>query len=94
MAQTLLQVYSKDIKAWFVDEDDGWSIGWLHSKTIDDTLATLIFTLASGTTITWSHPIASLDTAILPHLKNPPILEGIDDLANLSYLHEYVVLLG
>ena len=28
----------------------------------------------------------------MPPLKNPPILEGIDDLANLSYLHEPAVL--
>jgi hypothetical protein len=27
--------------------------------------------------------------ADLPPLKNPPMLEGIDDLSNLSYLHEY-----
>jgi myosin V len=32
--------------------------------------------------------LLSTKFADLPPLKNPPMLEGIDDLSNLSYLHE------
>ncbi|KAL3895358.1 MAG: hypothetical protein SGCHY_004751, partial [Lobulomycetales sp.] len=83
-----LAVYTKDVKAWFEDEDEGWAVGWLTDKSVDGKTATLVFALADRK-VTWTHPLDQLDSALLPHLKNPPILEGIDDLANLSYLHEY-----
>ncbi|KAJ3289168.1 Myosin type-2 heavy chain 1 [Borealophlyctis nickersoniae] len=100
MAQTsaakALEVYTKGTEAWFPDEQEGWIMGKLSSKTVEGDKVKLVFRIESQKKdITFESTLAKLDAnkaADLPPLKNPPALEGIDDLAMLSYLHEPAVL--
>ncbi|KAJ3288425.1 Myosin type-2 heavy chain 1 [Rhizoclosmatium sp. JEL0117] len=90
-----LEVYVKGTKAWFADEQEGWVLGSMSSSTITDKSAKLVFTLESGKEVTFESTMDKLVAtkfADLPPLMNPPMLEGIDDLSNLSYLHEPAVL--
>ncbi|KAJ3022525.1 UNVERIFIED_CONTAM: Myosin type-2 heavy chain 1, partial [Siphonaria sp. JEL0065] len=89
-AASPLEVFVKGTKAWFADEEEGWVQGTMSSSTITDKAVKLAFTLDSGKDITFESTmdkLVSTKFADLPPLKNPPMLEGIDDLSNLSYLH-------
>ncbi|KAJ3218489.1 Myosin type-2 heavy chain 1 [Dinochytrium kinnereticum] len=91
-----LDVFSKGTKAWFPDDQEGWITGTLKDKVINDDAVKMTFTVESRQKdIVFESTITKLVAnkfQELPPLKNPPILEGIDDLANLSYLHEPAVL--
>ncbi|KAI8847709.1 P-loop containing nucleoside triphosphate hydrolase protein [Chytridium lagenaria] len=91
-----LDVYSKGTKAWFIDDQEGWITGTLKEKILKDDSLKMVFTVETrGKDIEFEASISKLVASKfqeLPPLKNPPILEGIDDLANLSYLHEPAVL--
>ncbi|KAJ3221486.1 Myosin type-2 heavy chain 1 [Clydaea vesicula] len=91
-----LDVFVKDTRAWFSDDQEGWIVGFLLSKEVNDGKVKLIFKIGSrGKDHVFETTMDKLEKskfADLPHLKNPPMLEGIDDLANLSYLHEPAVL--
>ncbi|KAI9357068.1 P-loop containing nucleoside triphosphate hydrolase protein [Zopfochytrium polystomum] len=91
-----LEVYAKGCKAWFADEQEGWIQGTLKDKSVTAASVKLTFTIDSrGKDVVFESPMAKLVAskfADLPPLKNPPMLEGIDDLSNLSYLHEPAVL--
>ncbi|KAJ3357277.1 Myosin type-2 heavy chain 1 [Entophlyctis luteolus] len=108
-----LEAYVKGTKAWFPDEEQGWTQGTLASSAVTDKSVKLSFTLDSGKVIAASEEglggfndlpgqtatfestmdkLTASKFADLPPLKNPPMLEGIDDLSNLSYLHEPAVL--
>ncbi|KAI9202954.1 P-loop containing nucleoside triphosphate hydrolase protein [Polychytrium aggregatum] len=93
-----LKDYSKGTKAYFADDSEGWSIATLQSNVVDGDKLTLSFRLdATGKEFTFSSSLSKLAAekfAGLPPLKNPPMLEGTDDLATLSYLHEPAVLDG
>ncbi|KAJ3023781.1 UNVERIFIED_CONTAM: Myosin type-2 heavy chain 1 [Siphonaria sp. JEL0065] len=94
-AASPLEVFVKGTKAWFSDEEEGWVQGTMSSSTVTDKAVKLTFTLDSGKDITFESTmdkLVSTKFADLPPLKNPPMLEGIDDLSNLSYLHEPAVL--
>lgn len=91
-----LEVYQKGTRCWFRDEREGWIGGILTAREIDNQKqnAKLTFTDENGETQVVEVPFTFDKDApdILPPLRNPPMLEGIDDLTNLSYLHEPAVL--
>ncbi|KAJ1561882.1 Myosin type-2 heavy chain 1, partial [Cladochytrium tenue] len=91
-----LEVYAKGTKAWFADEEEGWIQGTLKDKSVLPAGVKMVFSVDSrGKDIVFESPMNKLVAskfADLPPLKNPPMLEGIDDLSNLSYLHEPAVL--
>ncbi|KAI8833690.1 P-loop containing nucleoside triphosphate hydrolase protein [Chytriomyces cf. hyalinus JEL632] len=90
-----LEVYSKGTKAWFADDTEGWIQGTMKDSNITDKSVKLTFTLDSGKDVTFESTLDKLKAnkfSDLPPLKNPPMLEGIDDLSNLSHLHEPAVL--
>ncbi|KAJ3121300.1 Myosin type-2 heavy chain 1 [Physocladia obscura] len=92
---TPLDAFVKGTKAWFADAEEGWMQGTMKASSISDKVVKLTFTLESGKDIFFESTMDKLATskfADLPPLKNPPMLEGIDDLSNLSYLHEPAVL--
>ncbi|KAI9141921.1 putative class V myosin [Paraphysoderma sedebokerense] len=95
--ETLLSLYVKGTKIWVVDEQEGWIAATVSSKSIDGDNLTLVLIddrQKEATVTTSISKLAELKdtTAVLPPLKNPPMLEGIDDLTSLSYLHEPAVL--
>ncbi|KAI8905199.1 P-loop containing nucleoside triphosphate hydrolase protein [Gorgonomyces haynaldii] len=91
-----LEIYTKGTKAWFKDAHEGYVTGTLVSKTVDDSKVVLKFTLDSNgqEELFESTPqkLEKNNYDDLPLLKNPPHLEGADDLTSLSYLHEAAVL--
>lgn len=94
-AENPLEVYGKGTKAWFPDEQEGWITGTLREKVVTAASVKLFFsTDTDEDTIfeTTMDKLVANNFENLPPLKNPPMLEGIDDLSNLSYLHEPAVL--
>ncbi|KAJ3167106.1 Myosin type-2 heavy chain 1 [Geranomyces variabilis] len=91
-----LEVYTKGTEAWFPDDKEGWVMGKLTAKTLAGDSVKLAFHIdSSGQDITFESTIPKLEAnkaADLPPLQNPPALDGTDDLAYLSYLHEPAVL--
>ncbi|CAO3691389.1 unnamed protein product [Rhizopus microsporus] len=92
-----LQVYTKGTKAWFEDEDEAWVSATVISKEETDTGVKIIFEddKDSGRQHIFESTYAVLEKqkgANLPPLRNPPRLENIEDLTNLSYLNEPSVL--
>ncbi|KAJ3025654.1 UNVERIFIED_CONTAM: Myosin type-2 heavy chain 1, partial [Siphonaria sp. JEL0065] len=92
-----LTPFEKGTKAWFPDDHEGWIIAHVKEKTVTADTVRISFESFSTNNkeIVFQSTIAALSTAkfaTLPPLKNPPMLEGIDDLSNLSYLHEPAVL--
>ncbi|KAJ3105937.1 Myosin type-2 heavy chain 1 [Phlyctochytrium planicorne] len=91
-----LEVYGKGTKAWFADEQEGWVTATMKEKSLVGDTVKMVFTLDSRSKdVVFETSLTKLVAnkfADLPPLKNPPMLEGIDDLANLSYLHEPAVL--
>ncbi|TPX56763.1 hypothetical protein PhCBS80983_g04287 [Powellomyces hirtus] len=95
-AEKALEVYTKGTEAWFPDDKEGWVMGRLTAKTITGDNVKLAFSVEStGQNITFESTIPKLNAnkaGDLPPLQNPPALDGTDDLAYLSYLHEPAVL--
>ncbi|KAI9312548.1 P-loop containing nucleoside triphosphate hydrolase protein [Zopfochytrium polystomum] len=91
-----LEVYAKGTKAWFADEQEGWIQGTLKEKSVTAASVKLTFAIDNrAKDVVFEAPMDKLVAtkfADLPPLKNPPMLEGIDDLSNLSHLHEPAVL--
>ncbi|KAI8826621.1 P-loop containing nucleoside triphosphate hydrolase protein [Fimicolochytrium jonesii] len=96
MAEKALEVYTKGSEAWFPDEKEGWVMGKLTTRVIADDAVKLGFHIDSlGKDViveTTKTKLNDTKAADLPPLQNPPALDGIDDLAFLSYLHEPAVL--
>lgn len=82
-----LEIYTQGTLCWFPDDIEGWIVGRVESKAIESNSFKLVFKLSLNRS-----DVIITSEALLPPLKNPPVLEGIDDLANLSYLHEPAVL--
>ncbi|XP_064785223.1 unconventional myosin-Vc isoform X3 [Oncorhynchus masou masou] len=84
----LSELYTKYNRVWIPDEEHVWKSAEIlrDFKPGDDTLQ---LQLEDGTEMLYS-----LDTSSpqLPHLRNPDILVGENDLTALSYLHEPAVL--
>ncbi|KAI9352288.1 P-loop containing nucleoside triphosphate hydrolase protein [Zopfochytrium polystomum] len=91
-----LDFFHKGTQAWFPDGREGWVLGILQEKTLSASSVRLLFTLEDqDQDLVYEENLGQLlstNFASLPPLKNPPMLEGIDDLSNLSYLHEPAVL--
>ncbi|KAI8617042.1 P-loop containing nucleoside triphosphate hydrolase protein [Chytriomyces sp. MP71] len=95
MAADALTPYVKGTKAWFTDDSDGWIVASVVERSVGDEAVTIAFETQNGKRILFEAQMSKLVAdkfASLPPLKNPPMLEGIDDLSNLSYLHEPEVL--
>ncbi|XP_046890454.1 unconventional myosin-Vc [Hypomesus transpacificus] len=84
----LSELYTEYNRVWIPDAQDVWKSAEIRKdfKYGDDTLHLL---LEDGTVLLYP-----LDSAApqLPHLRNPDILVGENDLTALSYLHEPAVL--
>ncbi|KAF8978491.1 Myosin type-2 heavy chain 1 [Entomortierella lignicola] len=91
-----LDTYIKDTKCWFTDDKEGWISASLTSKEIGaDGKVTITFVDDNGKDHVFSSTLAKIEAsnnAILPPMRNPPLLEGTEDLTNLSYLNEPAVL--
>ncbi|XP_034042761.1 unconventional myosin-Va isoform X3 [Thalassophryne amazonica] len=82
------ELYTKRARVWIPDAEDVWKSAELTKdyKTSDVSLQLM---LEDGTNI--EHTLDP-KTKNLPHLRNPDILVGENDLTALSYLHEPAVL--
>ncbi|ORX97267.1 Myo2 class V myosin [Basidiobolus meristosporus CBS 931.73] len=95
-AHQALEVYSKNTRVWLENDKEGWIGGQILSRVVDDHTACLEIKDDAGELVTLEFSLEKLNASKLelPPLCNPPILEGIDDLTNLSYLHEPAVLIA
>ncbi|KAI8072331.1 P-loop containing nucleoside triphosphate hydrolase protein [Gongronella butleri] len=92
-----LAVYGQGTSAWFEDEADAWVSGHLVSKEVTDTDVKMVFQddIHAEREHVFEQKLKVLEKgkgASLPPLRNPPRLENIDDLTNLSHLNEPSVL--
>ncbi|KAG0201484.1 Myosin type-2 heavy chain 1 [Mortierella sp. GBA30] len=91
-----LDTYDKGTKCWFTDEKEGWISATLTTKDVTaDGKVTLTFVDDNGKDHVFSSTLAKIketSNAELPPMRNPPLLEGTEDLTNLSYLNEPAVL--
>ncbi|KAI9272034.1 P-loop containing nucleoside triphosphate hydrolase protein [Sporodiniella umbellata] len=92
-----VQVYTKGTKAWFEDEDEAWVSATVLFKEETDAGIKIKFEddKDSSREHVFESTFVALETqkgANLPPLRNPPKLENIEDLTNLSYLNEPSVL--
>ncbi|GJN87133.1 hypothetical protein Rhopal_000078-T1 [Rhodotorula paludigena] len=93
---SLADSYLQDAKVWFPDKDQGWISGHCTAKTVDGDTVHLEFVDERGKEHTFDTTLTALASPTppdgLPPLRNPPVLEGTEDLTNLSYLNEPAVL--
>ncbi|KIO19182.1 hypothetical protein M407DRAFT_31169 [Tulasnella calospora MUT 4182] len=84
----MTEVYTKGTRIWIADKDQGWiSAEITAAAPVSDKALKLTFVDERGKEHT-------LDTSKeeAPPLRNPPLLEAVDDLATLSHLNEPSVL--
>lgn len=91
-----LSFYTIGTRAWFKDEEEGFITGTLSNRLVEGDKVELTFIIEGqlepkiiSTTL---KQLEKTKFSILPPLRNPPVLEGIDDLTLLSHLHEPAVL--
>ncbi|KAI9009129.1 P-loop containing nucleoside triphosphate hydrolase protein [Hyaloraphidium curvatum] len=94
---TPLDYYTKGVRVWLTDDDEGWVSGVLRTRALDAAgKVRLVFAVdGRDKERVFESSIKDLERtkyADLPPLRNPPMLEGIDDLTLLSHLHEPAVL--
>ncbi|CAE6470732.1 unnamed protein product [Rhizoctonia solani] len=83
-------VYTKGTRVWIADKDSGWISAEVQSVTRTDTKIKVTLLDERGK----EHAIDTNEQDIkdakeyLPPLRNPPLLEAVDDLATLSHLNE------
>ncbi|KAJ1901941.1 Myosin type-2 heavy chain 1 [Kickxella alabastrina] len=95
-----LKVYAKGTKAFFVDDELAWVQAVLKEKAVNEAAGTVSMQFERTTSADEVKEYrfeATFDqlakkAKVLPPLCNPPLLEGIDDLTNLSHLNEPAVL--
>ncbi|CEP17067.1 hypothetical protein [Parasitella parasitica] len=91
-----IQIYTKGIKAWFPDKEEGWVSASCVSKQVDNDTVTITFEDDNdGKQHVFESTVAAISKthgSTLPPLRNPPKMEYTDDLTNLSYLNEPAVL--
>ncbi|XP_034763494.2 unconventional myosin-Vc-like isoform X2 [Acipenser ruthenus] len=84
----LAELYTKYNRVWIPDPEDVWKSAEI-TKDYKPGENVLELLLEEGTEL--KYPLDSV-TKDLPHLRNPDILVGENDLTALSYLHEPAVL--
>ncbi|KNE68519.1 hypothetical protein AMAG_12690 [Allomyces macrogynus ATCC 38327] len=87
----LLALYSPGTSVWVPDDMDGWRAATVHAVIRQSDLVTVKVVDDRGHDRSVTTALTK-STDDLPPLRNPPMLEGIEDLTNLSYLHEPAVL--
>ncbi|KAJ3283673.1 Myosin type-2 heavy chain 1 [Rhizoclosmatium sp. JEL0117] len=93
---SLLLDYRLGTIAYFPDKTEGWITGYTSSDpVVDGSTVQMQFQLANGLPHSVRIPLASLTKeGSLPPLKNPDLLDQVEDISLLSYLHEPAVLYG
>jgi len=89
-----LTFYNKGTRAWIQDDVEGFVSGTVVSNDVSGDSCTLVFEV-EGRDEPFSVTIKKVDSDVsekLPPLRNPPVLEGVDDLTLLSHLNEPEVL--
>ncbi|CEL51514.1 hypothetical protein RSOLAG1IB_00049 [Rhizoctonia solani AG-1 IB] len=87
-------VYTRGTRVWIADKDSGWISGEVQSFIRTDAKIKITLQDERGK----EHNIDTNEQDIkdakdyLPPLRNPPLLEAVDDLATLSHLNEPSVL--
>ncbi|CAJ0873836.1 11776_t:CDS:10 [Entrophospora sp. SA101] len=98
MASHSLEVYGKGTAVWWPDDKFGWISAKLSLKEITGDNVKLVFISDDNNKeLTITTTLKKLDAthnAELPPLRNPPMLEAVDDLTSLSYLNEPAVLIA
>ncbi|KAI9187712.1 Myosin type-2 heavy chain 1 [Blastocladiella emersonii ATCC 22665] len=101
---SLLALYTTGTRVWVPDDVEGWlgatvsSLSRTGSGSSPNDAVTVTVLTDRGKEIKVATTVAKIasakdrDREELPPLRNPPMLEGIEDLTNLSYLHEPAVL--
>ncbi|KAJ3239300.1 Myosin type-2 heavy chain 1 [Chytriomyces hyalinus] len=85
-----LQDYKKGYYGYFEDKTDGWIMGVVTADaSISEGALSVSFRIEGGETREVKVPVSALET--LPPLKNPDNMDYVDDLSQLSYLHEPAV---
>ncbi|KAG0346043.1 Myosin type-2 heavy chain 1 [Podila humilis] len=90
-----LDSYIKGTQCWFTDDKEGWISGTLSTKDVAaDGKVSMTFVDDNGKDHVFSSTLAKIQESndILPPMRNPPLLEGTEDLTNLSFLNEPAVL--
>jgi myosin-5 len=91
-----LSFYTIGTRAWFKDDQEGFITGTLTDRLVEDDKVELTFDIENQlepkVIKTTMKELEKTKFSILPPLRNPPVLEGIDDLTLLSHLHEPAVL--
>ncbi|KAJ8295745.1 Myosin-2A [Rhodotorula toruloides] len=87
---SLLDSYTDQTRCWFPDKDLGWVSGHVTNKHVDGEDVRIDFVDENGKdhTVTTSLSAIASNPDVLPPLRNPPVLEGTEDLTNLSHLNE------
>ncbi|CAG8478778.1 2502_t:CDS:10 [Paraglomus occultum] len=89
MASHPLEIYVKGTKVWLTDDKEGWVSGELVTKEVNGEKVKLTFKTERGKEVDVN---TTTTDGNLPPLRNPPMLEAVDDLTSLSYLNEPAVL--
>ncbi|KAG0015206.1 Myosin type-2 heavy chain 1, partial [Podila clonocystis] len=91
-----LDTYIKGTQCWFTDDKEGWISATLSTKDVAaDGKVTMTFVDDNGKDHVFSSTLAKIEESkneLLPPMRNPPLLEGTEDLTNLSFLNEPAVL--
>ncbi|KAF9393311.1 Myosin type-2 heavy chain 1 [Podila verticillata] len=90
-----LDTYIKGTQCWFTDDKEGWISAALNTKDVADGKVTMTFVDDNGKDHVFSSTLAKIEESnneLLPPMRNPPLLEGTEDLTNLSFLNEPAVL--
>ncbi|KAJ2343085.1 Myosin type-2 heavy chain 1, partial [Coemansia sp. RSA 2673] len=90
---TELEAYAKGTRAYFPDDELAWVQAVLKEKSVASNIVRMVFD-GDGAEYRFEATMEELvrRAKTLPPLCNPPVLEGIDDLTNLSHLNEPAVL--
>ncbi|KAE9974102.1 hypothetical protein BLS_000607 [Venturia inaequalis] len=89
-----MDIYQIGTEAWVQTKDNDWIAAKVESKVVDGDKVKLTFLLDNGEKRDFDTTLAGVkdDSPGLPPLRNPPQLEGSDDLTSLSHLNEPAVL--
>ncbi|KAJ1549921.1 Myosin type-2 heavy chain 1 [Nowakowskiella sp. JEL0078] len=94
-----LSQYDIETEVWVPDLENGWILAVILEKLVTPDSVKFLLNSESGSTVNLSFSVKALalDPAILPPLQNPEFmlqLDALDNLSNLTYLHEPAVFSG